>query len=617
MDLLSSRRKVIAAVFIIICGIFVLRLFYLQVLNKSYKQLANNNVLRPVTLYPARGLVYDRKGRLILYNQAEYDLLVTPGQVKQMDTAALCNTLGVDINIFKSEFDRLYKYSRYKPSVIVPHIQPDLYARLQEDLFMYPGFFTQVHTVRTYPYPAAAHVLGYISEVTPQQIKKGEGYYQKGDYIGTSGLELYYEKQLRGTKGKQLMLVDVHNRLQGSFNNGEFDTLAIPGKNMYTTLDIELQQYGEKLMAGKIGSVVAIEPATGEILAMISSPSYDPRLLTGRDRGKNFKALMTDTLKPLFIRPLKAAYPPGSTYKPLIGLIALEEGVVGPNESYNCPGAYYVGSLRVGCHHSGYVPDIKDAVQHSCNSYFCMSFRRVVDNSRYHSAAKGLDVWKDFLNQMGLGIKLDTDLPGVGYGFVPGSAYYDKIYGKDSWNSVTVISLGIGQGEIGETPLQMANSLAVICNRGYYYTPHLVKRIEGDSTNTLNKFKQKHEVKISKNWFELIVQGMYDVVTGGTGRVAQIPGVTVGGKTGTAQNPHGKDHSLFVAFAPVDSPKIAIAVIVENAGFGATYGAPIASLMMEKYLNDTIAKSRLPLQQRMFDADLINRQNVIYDGNRR
>lgn len=605
MDLLSSRRKVVAAVFIIICSIFIIRLFYLQVLDKRNKQLAKNNVLRPVTLYPARGLIYDRKGRLILYNQAEYDLLVTPGQVKQMDTVALCNTLGIDINLFKSEFDRLYKYSRYKPSVIVPHIQPDLYARLQEDLFMYPGFFTQVHTVRTYPYPAAAHVLGYISEVTPQQIEKGGGYYQKGDYIGTSGLELYYEKQLRGTKGKQVMLVDVHNRLQGSFSNGEFDTLAVPGRNMYTTIDIELQQYGEKLMGGKIGSIVAIEPATGEILAMVSSPSYDPRLLTGRDRGKNFKSLLADSLKPLFVRPLKAAYPPGSIYKPLLGLIGLEEGVTNPNEPYNCLGAYYVGGLRVGCHHSGLVSNIQQAVEHSCNAYFCYNFRKVIDNKKYHSVAKALDVWKNYLNQMGLGVKPDIDLPGAGYGFVPGSEYYNKIYGKGSWNSVTVISLSIGQGEIGETPLQMANAMALIANRGFYYTPHLIRKIEGDSTET-KKFGVRHEVKIQKNWFDLIAQSMHDVVEGGTGRIAQIPGVTVGGKTGTAQNPHGKDHSLFIAFAPVDTPKIAIAVIVENAGFGATYGAPIASLMMEKYLNDTIAKSRLPLQQRMFDANLIH-----------
>lgn len=607
MDLLANRKRIVQIVFSTIAVIFILRLLYIQVINKNYRQLANNNVLRKVTLYPARGLVYDRNGKLILYNQAEYDLLMIPGQVKAFDTAHLCQILSISDSVLKKDMKDATTYSRYKPSVIAREIQPELYAQLQEDMFMFPGFYTQVRTVRTYPYPAAAHVLGYISEVTDTQIKRSNYYYRQGDYIGTGGLEQYYEKQLRGKKGVRFALVDVHNREQGEFNNGEFDTLAIPGENIYSTLDINLQQYGEKLMQGKIGSVVAIEPKTGEVLTMVSSPSYDPRLLTGRDRGKNFRALSTDTiLHPLYMRALTAKYPPGSIYKPLLGLIGLQDRAIQENTTYSCPGAYYVGSLRVGCHHSGFVNNIIEAVQHSCNAYFCMTFRRVVDNNKYKSIAQGLDSWKSYLSKFGIGVRIDIDLPNVGRGNIPGSDYYNRMYGKGRWNSVTIISDGIGQGEILFTPLQMANEMAIIANRGWYYTPHVARKIEGDTSNVLKKFSEKHVIPIDKKWFDVTVDAMKEVVEGGTGRIAQIPGINVGGKTGTAQNPHGKDHSLFICFAPVEDPKIVVAVIVENAGFGATYGAPIASLMIEKYLNDSISAPRKYLEQRMFDADLIH-----------
>ncbi len=606
MDTLASRRRVVQMVFIIIAVIFILRLLFIQVLNKDYQQLANNNVLRKVTLYPSRGLIYDRNGKLILFNQAEYDLLVIPGQLKKFDTLNLCQILGIETVSFKKDLLKAYTYSRFKPTVIVKGIQPELYAQLQEDMFLYPGFYTQVRTVRTYPFPAAAHVLGYISEVTPKQIEKSEGYYQQGDYIGTGGLEQYYEKVLRGRKGVKYVLVDVHNREQGSFNDGQLDTLPIAGTNMYTSIDIDLQQYGERLMQGKVGSVVAIEPSTGEVLAMISSPSYDPRLLTGRDRGKNFSKLYADSLKPLFNRPLKASYPPGSIYKPLLGLIGMQEESIFSNTTYSCPGAYYVGSLRVGCHHSGFVSDIIEAVQHSCNAYFCMTFRKTVDLNKYKTVAQGLDAWKSYLASFGIGVKMETDLPGVGYGFIPGSDYYNKIYGQGRWNSVTIVSLGIGQGEIGFTPLQMANTMTTIANHGWFYTPHLVKKVDDDTSSVLKKFQQKKIVPIDKRWFDITVEAMKEVVEAGTGRIAQIPGTTMGGKTGTSQNPHGKDHSLFICFSPVENPKIAIAVIVENSGYGATYGAPIASLMIEKYLNDTISTNRKYLEQRMFDADLIH-----------
>ncbi len=589
---------------IVVVFIFIARLFYLQVINKDYKQLANANVLRQVTVFPARGLVFDRNGKLIIDNQKEYDLWVIPGQVKELDTLGFCDLLGITDTIFRETLRKASAYSRYKPSLFVKGISVEKFATVQEELYLFPGFYGQVRTVRAYPYHSAAHTLGYISEVTPKQIAQSNGYYKQGDYIGTGGIEQSYEKALRGVKGTRFVLVDVHNREQGSFNQGKFDTAAIPGKNMISSIDIELQQYGEQLMNGKVGSVVAIEPRTGEVLAMVSSPSYDPALLTGQERGKNFRKLLMDSLTPLFVRPIKAAYPPGSTYKPTLALIALEEGAIREFTTYPCPGAYYVGSLRVGCHHSGFVPGVSNAIQHSCNSYFCNYFRRVIDHDSTLTVAQGLDKWKAMLATFGIGVKTGIDLPNEGYGFVPGSAYYDKLYGKDRWNSVGVVSLGIGQGELGQTPLQMANVIAAIANRGYWYTPHLVKKVIDDDS-TLQRFFVKNQVPVDQVYFDMVIKGMERVVESGTGTVAQIPGVSIAGKTGTAENPHGKDHSLFVCYAPVEDPKIAIAVIVENAGFGSTYGAPIASLMMELYLNDTISTSRKYLEERMFNTNLI------------
>ncbi|MEO6168724.1 MAG: penicillin-binding protein 2 [Chitinophagales bacterium] len=603
-DLFQQRRYTLQYAMIVVVSIFVARLFYLQVINKDYKQLANANVLRQVTVFPARGLVFDRNGKLIIDNQKEYDLWVIPGQVKELDTLGLCDLLGITDTFFRETLRKASVYSRYKPSLFVKGISVEKYATVQEELYLFPGFYGQVRTVRAYPYHSAAHTLGYISEVTPKQIEQSNGYYRQGDYIGTGGIEQSYEKMMRGVKGTRFVLVDVHNREQGSFNEGKFDTAAIPGKNMISSIDIELQQYGERLMKGKVGSVVAIEPKTGEVLAMVSSPSYDPSLLTGQNRGKNFRALLMDSLNPLFVRPIKASYPPGSTYKPTLALIGLQEGAIHEFSTYACPGAYYVGRLRVGCHHSGFVPGVSNAIQHSCNSYFCNYFRRTIDHDSTSTVAEGLDKWKAVLATFGIGVKTGLDLPNEGYGFVPGSKYYNKLYGEGSWNSVGVVSLGIGQGELGETPLQMANVIAAIANRGYWYTPHLVKKvIEDDST--LKKLIVKHQVPVDQVYFDMVIKGMERVVEAGTGTVAQIPGVTIAGKTGTAENPHGNDHSLFVCYAPIEDPKIAIAVIVENAGFGATYGAPIASLMMEKYLNDTISAPRKYLEDRMFNANLI------------
>ncbi|MCY7411033.1 MAG: penicillin-binding protein 2 [Chitinophagales bacterium] len=600
-DVYQRRQYILQYIIIAVIIIFIARLFYLQVIDKDYKQLAKSNVLREVTVFPARGLVHDRNGKLIIDNQKEYDLWVIPNQVKNFDTIGFCNLVGVSDTFFRETLDKANEYSRYKPTLFEKGISVDKYASIQEELYLFPGFYGQVRTVRAYPFKSAAHVVGYISEVNQKQIDKSEGYYRSGDYIGTGGIEQSYENELRGVKGTKFILVDNHNRDMGTFSEGKFDTAAVPGNNMISSLDIGLQKYGEALMKGKIGSIVAIEPLTGEVLAMVSSPTYDPDLLTGQNRSKNFSYLLMDSLKPLFVRPLKAAYPPGSTYKPTLALIGLQAGSIEYHTTYNCPGAYYVGSLRVGCHHKGFVPNVSVAIQFSCNSYFCKTLRDVIDDDKFINAAEGLDYWKKMLDDLGVGVKTGIDLPNEGYGFVPSSKYYDKIYGKGRWNSVTVVSLGIGQGEIGETPLQMANVLSAIANKGYWYTPHLIKKIEGSDT-MLKKKIVKHIVPIDSNYFNMVIEGMKDVVDAGTGTIARIPGVSLAGKTGTAQNPHGNDHSIFICFAPVKNPKIAIAVVVENAGFGSTYAAPIASLMIEKYLNDTITAPRKYLEERMFNA---------------
>lgn len=603
-DLFQQRRYTLQTAIVVVVVIFIARLFYIQVIDADYKQLANANVLRQVTVFPARGLVFDRNGKLIIDNQKEYDLWVIPGQVKDIDTLGFCDLVGMSDTLFRETLKKAFAYSRYKPSLFAKGISVEKYAAIQEELYLFPGFYGQVRTVRAYPFKSAAHVVGYISEVNQRQIDASNGYYRPGDYIGTGGIEQSYEKELRGVKGTRFTLVDVHNREQGSFNEGKFDTAAIPGYNMISSLDMDLQRFGESLMKGKIGSIVAIEPGTGEVLAMVSSPTYDPDLLTGQERTKNFVKMLNDSLKPLFSRPMKAPYPPGSTYKPTLALIGLQEGSIYPGSSYPCPGAYTVGKLRVKCDEvHGMVPNLSSAIQHSCNTYFCNYFRKTIDYDKNRSVADGLDYWKKMLADFGLGVKTGIDLPNEGYGFVPGSKYYDKVYGKGGWNSVTVISLSIGQGEIGETPLQMANVISAIANRGYFYTPHVVKEING-SDSVIAKYKVKHIIPIDTAYFNVVVQGLRQVVLAGTAASSQIPGITMAGKTGTAQNPHGKDHSLFVCFAPVDNPKIAIAVVVENAGFGAQFGAPIASLMVEKYLNDTISTARKPLEERMMNTEV-------------
>jgi penicillin-binding protein 2 len=472
--------------------------------------------------------------------------------------------------------------------------------RFQEKMFMYPGFWVQPRTLRKYSKPVAAHILGYVSEVDDGLIRK-DPYYKSGDYIGKLGIEEAYEKELRGRRGVKIYLVDVYSRIKGSYSEGKMDTLAVQGENIVSGIDLDLQEYGELLMKNKRGSIVAIEPKTGEVLTLVSSPNYDPGLLVGRIRSDNYATLSADTLKPLFNRALMASYPPGSTFKPINGLIALQEQVISPSTLFGCDNGY----LFVGCHSHRSPLDLEDAIMISCNSYFCQAYRRVLENPKYVTLSAAYEKWKEYLNQFGFGSKLGTDFVNELPGFIPATSYYDKYYGKNKWKALTVISMAIGQGEVGTTPLQMANMTAAIANRGYYYTPHIVKSV-GNQGNIDDRLTTKHLINIDSLYFEAIIKGMEAAVNGEAGKTAGIAAlndIIVCGKTGTAQNPHGKEHSVFIAFAPKDDPKIAIMVFVENAGYGATYAAPIASLMIEKYLKGEISNKER--EQSMLNLNLM------------
>jgi penicillin-binding protein 2 len=600
----QSQRKITIGVIIILTGIiYVTRLFYLQVIDISYTISADNNSQRHSTQYPARGVVFDRKGKKIVVNQPVYDLMIIPNQLKPFDTLDLANTLKISIDEFRKGILVAKKYSFFRPSIFIRQMSTAEYAVLQEKLFKFPGFYVQSRTLRNYPMNSSAHVLGYIGEVDEKTTMSNQ-YYTTGDYIGISGIEKSYEEELRGRKGVQIFLVDVHGRVKDHYKGGRFDTLAIPGKNIWVTLDGDLQTYGEQLMTKKSGSIVAIEPSTGEILALVSSPGYDPNLLVGRVRTNNYISLQKDTLKPLFNRALMAKYPPGSTFKLLNGLIALQEGIISPFTSYNCSMGYHAGGLTVGCHKHPTPLDLIGSVQHSCNAYYCNVFRAIIDAKKYGSVSNAYQIWRNHVCSFGLGSKLGSDLSSELKGFIPNTSYYDKYFGKNRWRSLTIISLSIGQGELGITPLQMANFTASIANRGYYITPHIIKAIEKNKGINPD-FTKKHYTTIDPKHFEVIIDGMEMAVQAGTATRARIDSIIVCGKTGTAQNPHGEDHSIFIAFAPKHNPKIAIAVYIENAGFGGTWAAPIASLMIEKYLTGTIQDTIK--QQRVIEFNLITK----------
>jgi penicillin-binding protein 2 len=582
-DAFINRKYVIIALIVLASLSLLTRLFIIQVVKDSYRLSADNNVLRYVTQYPARGLIYDRKGKLIVYNQAAYDLMVVPAQTSKIDTGGFCNMLGISTGLFREKMKAAVNYSRRAPSVFLKQISNETYATFQEKMFMYTGFYVQPRTLRKYSKPVASHVLGYVSEVD-DAITRKDPYYKSGDYIGKSGIEEAYEKELRGRRGVKIFLVDVYSRIKGSYAKGKKDTLAVQGTNVTTGLDLDLQEYGERLMKNKRGSIVAIEPQTGEVLTLVSTPNYDPALLVGRIRSDNYSILSADTLKPLFNRALMASYPPGSTFKPINGLIGLQEGVITPTTLFACHNGY----LFIACHSHASPLSLIDAISTSCNAYFCQTYRRILENPYYNTVGDAYRKWKEYLNEFGFGSKLGTDFVNELSGFIPAAEYFDKYYGKDRWKALTVISMGIGQGEVGTTPLQMANMTAAIANRGYYFTPHIVKSV-GAGHAVDSRFTTRHEIHIDAANFESIILGMEAAVNRGTSTVAAMKDIIVCGKTGTAQNPHGKNHSVFIAFAPKDDPKIAMIVVVENAGFGATYAAPIASLMIEKYLKGEVS----------------------------
>ena len=611
MENLNRRTLVVALIFISIGIAFVIKLFILQVYDPSYKFSAESNTRREIINYPARGLVYDRNGTLVVSNQANYDLMVVPRELKPMDTLSFCQALNISKGELKELFNdmrlklRNRKISSIKPSIFYKQLSAEQYGYLQEKLYKFDGFFVQRRTLRKYEYPNAGHILGYIGEVSPSTIKKDD-YYINGDYHGINGIESTYEKFLRGKKGYEYVLVDVHGREKGAFRDGRFDIPAEAGKDIKLTIDIDLQKYGEELMANKIGSIVAIEPESGEILSMVSAPSYDPSLFVGKKRAGNFVELSTDSLKPLFNRPIMALYPPGSTFKPLNALIGLQEGVITPQTKFECYMGYSVGSFHLGCHSHASPLDLRQSIAGSCNAYYCHVFRDIIDNPKNETVQDGFELWKNYLVRFGFGYKLGVDFANEKRGFVPNHKTYDKIYNK-SWSSLTVVSLAIGQGELLTTPLQIANMASTISNKGKYFTPHIIKEIENDTIPS--KFTQVHETGVDTVNFRPVIEGMELAVwgTGGnTAGIARIPGIRICGKTGTAENPHGEDHSVFVAFAPKENPKIAIAVYVENGGFGSTYAAPIASLMVEQYLKKEIDPSRKWIEKRMLEGDLIH-----------
>ncbi len=601
MNNFSKRSYIVIFVFILTGLIYGIKLFRLQVLDPTFKEYATNNVLRNVVQYPARGLIYDRNGRLLVHNKAAYDLLITPREVETFDTLSLCNLLEISKDDLELRIKVAGDYSSYKPSILVKQIPPEKYAVLQEQIYKFKGFHTQSRTLREYSFPVAAHVLGYVGEVTPADIEKNT-YYSMGDYIGQSGIEKTYEEWLKGTKGIKKFLVDVHSRIQGSFLDGSQDVPAQIGKNITTSLDIDLQIYAEKLLENKRGSIVALEPSTGQILALASAPAYHPGLLVGRTRGDNYAQLAADTLNPLFNRALMAEYPPGSTFKVLNALAALQEGTITTHTYFSCNGP---ASVPIRCTHNHVTPlRVTAAIRESCNPFLWNTFRSIINNG--DTSAEGFNIWRDYVLSFGMGRKLGIDLPGELKGYVPEDSYYNRYYGEGRWNAMTIRSLAIGQGELGVTPLQLANYCAVIANRGHYYIPHVVKAIEGGEL--ASRLIEKREVPIAKEHFEPVIEGMQQVVENTNASVfMKIPNISMCGKTGTAENPHGEDHSIFMAFAPKDDPQIAISVYVENAGYGAVWAAPIASLLVEKYLTGSISEQKEWVEKRMLDARLIQK----------
>lgn len=598
---LEKRKYVLGGAAILIVVVYLVRLFSLQMLSDDFKRNADSNAFLKRIQFPARGSITDRNGKLLVYNQPSYDIMVVMTEQTGVDTLDLCQSLGITRDWYDRRMAEIKDrsrnpgYSRYTQQLFMSQLSSEEFSRFQEKLFRFPGFYVQKRSTRQYQYSHAAHILGDVGEVNPADIKSDD-YYQPGDYIGKLGVERSYERQLRGVKGTEILLRDARGRIKGRYQEGRFDQPPVPGKNLTLSIDLELQALGERLMQGKLGSIVAIEPKTGEVLCMVSSPTYDPRMMVGRQRGTSNIILGQDPHKPLLNRAIMGQYPPGSTFKTGQALTLLQEGIITPATPYPCSRGFHYKGLTVGCHGHGSPLPLVPAIATSCNGYFCWGLYHMFNNRRkYPRVQDAMTTWKDYMVSMGFGYPLGIDLPGEKRGMIPNATYYDKAY-RGSWNVLTVISIAIGQGEVNLTPLQIANLGATIANRGYFYTPHVVKEIQDEALDTL--YTRPRYTMVDREYYDVVVQGMRAAVTGGTCRGANNTWYEVCGKTGTAQNPHGQDHSVFMGFAPKDDPQIAICVYVENGHYGATFGVPIGALMMEQYLRGSLCEaSELRAQQ--------------------
>jgi len=603
MEQLFNRKYIVQGLFIVIAIILLAKLFYIQIVSDKAFVAAESNVLKKKFKYPARGAILDRKMRVIVQNEPVYDLMVIPNEVKSFDTVALANALEISVEDVRKNMRKAKLKSNYQATPFSKQISVQSYARLQEIMYRFPGFSTQDRTIRHYPDSVAGQLFGYVKEVNQDDIEKSEGYYRAGDYIGKSGLERSYEEILRGEKGVVNTVYDAKNTPQGSYADGKYDVNAVSGERLISGIDIQVQKLGEELMKNKVGAIVAIEPESGEILAFVSSPGYDPNLLVGRSQGNNYMDLIGNPYKPSIVRPIQGKYPPGSSFKPIDALLALQEGVIDVNSTFNCPGYYMAGNHKVKCEHVDGNISMRRGIARSCNTYFCHVFQKLITKNGMKNQRATYQDWRDKIAKFGFGQKLDIDLPFEKQGYFYNADHYDKIYGK-RWGYTTVISQAIGQGEITATPLQIANAMAIIANRGYYIKPHLIKAM-GDKIK--KEYKEKNYVGVDAKYFEPVIDGMQDCVNSawGTATLSRIPDLIMCGKTGTVQNPHGKNHSVFIGFAPRDNPKIAIAVIVENAGFGSTFAAPIASYMVEKYIKGAVSGARANQVEWMKNQNLL------------
>jgi penicillin-binding protein 2 len=605
MDQLFNRKYIIQGLFIVIALILLSKLFYIQIVSDKFFVAAESNVLKKKFKYPARGAILDRHNRVIVQNEPVYDLMVIPNEVKEFDTLALANALEISIEDVRKNLKKARGKSNYQSTPFSKQISVQSYARLQEIMYRFPGFSTQDRTIRHYPDSVAGQLFGFVKEVSQVDIDRSEGYYRSGDYIGKSGLERSYEEVLRGERGVINTVYDAKNTPQGSYADGKYDVNAVSGERLLSGIDIQVQKLGEELMQNKVGAIVAIEPSSGEIIAMVSSPGYDPNLLVGKSQGNNYMDLIGNPYRPSMVRPIQGYYPPGSSFKPIDALIGLQEGVIDPNMTFNCPGYYMAGNHKVKCEHVDGNISMRRGIARSCNTYFCHVFQKLITKNGMKNQRQTYQDWRDKVAKFGFGSKLDIDLPFENKGYFYNSDHYDKVYGK-RWGYTTVISQAIGQGEITATPLQIANAMAIIANRGYYIRPHLIKAI-GDKMLVKKEYVTKNYVGVDAKYFEPVIDGMEDAVNSswGTAVLSRIPDILMCGKTGTVQNSRGKNHSVFIGFAPRDNPKIAIAVIVENAGYGSTYAAPIASYMVEKYIQGKVTGARLDQVEWMKNQNLL------------